>query len=179
MDAAACASSQRSWVPLVVPHLLLSLLSPFFPIKVRSYIQLALVLLCVCAAGRRHASTDSEEDARPLKKASGRARPSYAGLDDPDYEAKLHDEELVPVRSTTKSKKKQAADASRSKSEAPSGPVLSMANPTNRGRRTINYQSMDPSEYAALRSDVNQFAAPANATNHCFRTLVQHDIATS
>ena len=130
-------------------------------------------------ARRRHASTDSEEDARPLKKAPSHARPSYAGLDDPDYEAELHDEELVPVRSTTKSKKKQAAGASSSKSAAPSGLVLSMANPTNRGRRTINYQSMDPSEYAALRSDVNQFAAPANATDPRFRTFVQQDIYQS
>ena len=179
MDAAACASSQRSWGPLVVPHLLLSLLSPFFPIKVRSYIQSALFLLCVCAAGRCHALTDSEEAACPLKTAPGRAPPSYAELDDPDYETELHDEELVPVRSTTKSKKKQAAGASSSKSAAPYGLVLSMANPTNCGRRVVNYQSMDPSEYAALRSDVNQFAAPANATDPRFRTLVQQDIYQS
>ena len=38
---------------------------------------------------RRQASTDSEEAVRPLKKAPGRARPSYAGQDDPDYEDDL------------------------------------------------------------------------------------------
>ena len=54
-----------------------------------------------------------------------------------------------------------------------------MSNPTNRGRRAVNYQPMDPSEYAALRSDVNQFAAPANATDPRFRTLVQQDIYQS
>ena len=66
------------------------------------------------ADARHQASTDSEDAARPLKKASGRAGPSYAGQDDPDYEAELHDKELVPVHSTTKSKNKKAVGASSS-----------------------------------------------------------------
>ena len=127
----------------------------------------------MCTEPHRQASTDSDEAARPLKKVPGHARPSYAGQDDPDYEFELDEEELVPVRPTTKAKKKKAGSASSSQSAAPAGLILSMTNPTCHGRRTINYQSMDPSEYAALRSDVNQFAAPANATDPRFRTFVQ------
>jgi hypothetical protein len=164
----------RSWYSICSFSFLLRL-----PIKVRSHIESAPSLLCVFAAGRRHASTDSEEAARPLKKAPSRARPSYAGLDDPDYEEDLQAEELVPVRSTTKAKKKKAVSGSSSQSAAASGLVLSMAKPTNRGRHIVNYLTMDPSEYTALRSDVNQFAAPANATDPRFRTLVQQDIYQS
>lgn len=51
-----------------------------------------------------------------------------------------------------------------------------MAHPTTRGCHPINYQALEPPEYAALRLDVNQFDEPTNAPDPHFCTLVQQDI---
>jgi hypothetical protein len=85
----------------------------------------------------------------------------------------------VPAHTTTKSRKKKASNASSSQAAPTTGLVLSMANPTNRGRHPVDYLRIEPVEYTALRRDVNQFSEPANATDPRFRTLVQQDIFQS
>ena len=50
---------------------------------------------------------------------------------------------------------------------------------THHGHRFVDYQPIEPTEYASLVRDVNQFVAPTNATDPRFRTLVQQEIYQS
>jgi hypothetical protein len=136
------------------------------------------------------ASSDSDELDRPFKKPSHHvsepdsscSHPSFVGEDDDTYEEEIEEEELIPdapIGCTKPGTRKKNANTTSlssrtaSRQAAPTGVVVSMANPITSGREPNNYLEYEPSDYTILRRDVNQFTLPSNAIDPRFRTLVQ------